>query len=805
MLSANGQASRSQFSDGLLDGSVRQNLPYTVTEHVYGGREESPPDSSNPKRLRVFFPLSLSERTTQWERGNDPLTVFTFTDNCDAHGSLLDYDTYGQLLSEIKIAVPRGRSFLLPTTADQPYLATHNISSYAQRDDAQVYIVDRPSGTTTFEVVNSGSASIFDLVKSIQSNSATQEIASRTVSFYDGGAFQPLSFGQIGNYGALVRTDTLVLTAGILQAVYGANVPPYFATSGAPIWTTDYPQEFRDLLPTLAGYTYHVGGSGSPYETGYYRSTDQRKYDFQDDPQGKGRGLLTGRRDPLGHDTTISLDSFALLPVTVTNSVSLTTQARYDYRVLQPSVLTDPNGNQTSYTFTPLGLLEKIFVAGKLGENVGDPTTAPSTQFTYTFIGTDSSGQPVPIADLGQPVSVLTVRRAHHATETDVPQPTRDQTIETVKFSDGFGRVLQTRAQAEDVIFDSVFPTSPVFGDAGLPTDQAQPAGDAVGQQALGGNSFVVVSGWQIYDNKGQVVEKYEPFFSVGWAYAQPSDSQQGQKAILYYDPRGHVIRTVNPDGSEQRVVYGVPGTIASPDLTNPDIFEPTPCEAYTYDANDNAGRTHPSSSTAYQQDWNTPSNIVIDALGRTVLTTERNKNKQADGSWSPIVQIRSTSSFDIRGNVLDVTDAMGRTAFTHAYDLANRPLAAQSIDAGVHLTVRDAANNIIEQRDSKEALILHGYDPQNRAIRVWARAASGQPVTLREKTVYGDDTVNSGLTPAQAVAANLLGQPYKHFDETGLLTFAIYDFKGNVLDKTRNVITESALLAPFTAPRPNG
>src|SRR5260221_5401570 len=252
MLSANGQASRSQFSDGLLDGSVRQNLPYTVTEHVYGGREESPPDSSNPKRLRVFFPLSLSERTTQWERGNDPLTVFTFTDNCDAHGSLLDYDTYGQLLSEIKIAVPRGRSFLLPTTADQPYLATHNISSYAQRDDAQVYIVDRPSGTTTFEVVNSGSASIFDLVKSIQSNSATQEIASRTVSFYDGGAFQPLSFGQIGNYGALVRTDTLVLTAGILQAVYGANVPPYFATSGAPIWTTDYPQEFRDLLPTLA-------------------------------------------------------------------------------------------------------------------------------------------------------------------------------------------------------------------------------------------------------------------------------------------------------------------------------------------------------------------------------------------------------------------------------------------------------------------------------------------------------------------------------------------------------------------------
>ncbi len=26
----------------------------------------------------------------------------------------------------------------------------------------------------------------------------------------------------------------------------------------------------------------------------------------------------------------------------------------------------------------------------------------------------------------------------------------------------------------------------------------------------------VVVSGWQVYDNKGRVVEQYEPFFSQG-------------------------------------------------------------------------------------------------------------------------------------------------------------------------------------------------------------------------------------------------------------------------------------------------
>jgi hypothetical protein len=559
-----------------LDGTARQDSPYTVTEHVYSAREEVAPNGSYPP---VFFPFLLSERTTQWERGNDPLTVFSFSDNCNANGQTLDYDAYGQSLSRISAAVPRGRTFQAAGTGP-PYLATQTVSTYAVPSTTATYIVDRVSSVAIYELVNDGTLSVFQFVRQVQSGQGSKNLFAHSVNFYDGTAFVGLAFGVVGSYGQLVRTNNLVLTNATLQAAYGANQPLYIIPTGTPVWTADYPQEFQNLLPACAGYTYQSGGAGTPYQTGYYRTTVWQKFDFQDNSVG-ARGLITAKQDALGHQTTIAYDEFSLLPVSVKDAAGLVNSATYDYRVFQPAQITDPNGNQTQYVFSPLGLLESIAIMGQPGQQVGDAPLAantaaiPSSTFAYTFF--DANGNPVADLNPPQPISVQTTRRVYHANQTSVPEPQRDQTITKVEFSDGLGRVLQTRMQAEEVIFDSASPNNPIFGDAGLPTDQSQPAGDAVGQQvAAGAAPFVVVSGWQIYDNKGRVVEKYEPFFSTGWTYVQPGDAQMGQKATMYYDPRGRLIQTVNPDGSEQCVVYGVPGTIAAPDLSNPAVFEPT-------------------------------------------------------------------------------------------------------------------------------------------------------------------------------------------------------------------------------------
>lgn len=751
-----------------LDGDVRQDRPYSVVECLYGLREESTPPLNSADQPRIFFAFAVAQRSTQWERGTEPQTRFTLTG---------DYDAYGQPRSQALIAVPRGRDFQVPAVGGEPYLATQTETTFAQRDDAQRYMIDRVARTTNYEIGNDGSPSMWGLIQAITTGAARRQIIGQKLNFYDGPEFQGLPFGQLGDYGALVRSEVLVFTREILQDGYrsDANVrgppeeSPYLVPDvPAPVWSADYPQEFRALAP-LAGYNFRLGGAGSEYAAGYFAAVERRQFDFHR-PGATRRGLVRATRDPLGHDTTIDYDNFDLLPTRAIDPAGLSAGAVYDYRVLHPAEVTGANGNRTACAFTPLGNLERVAVMGRAGHDVGDTIAAPGTRFEYDFLA---------FRHRRQPISVRTVRRVHHQSDIHVPLPARNETLESIDYSDGFGRLLQSRALAEDVRFGEAN-----FGDSNLPVDPAQAVGAAEGRVRAGGAPVgVVVTGWQTYDNKGRVVEKYEPFFDTGWDHAPPTATQNGQRATLFYDPLGRAVRTVAPDGSEQRTIYGQPV-----DLDNPDVITPTPWVITTYDPNDNAGRTHAADTGDYRRHWNTPTTAVLDTLGRPVQSILRN------GPNPAVDWFTTRSAYDIRGNLLTVTDALGRLSSSTVYDLVNNPLRGESLDGGVQRTVRDAAGNVVEGRDSKGALVLSAFDSIHRLIRVWARDGVGEPVTLRQYIIYADSG-EANLTPARLAAGYLLGKPHRHYDEAGLLTFEAYDFKGNLLSKTRGVISDAAML----------
>ncbi len=284
-----------------------------------------------------------------------------------------------------------------------------------------------------------------------------------------------------------------------------------------------------------------------------------------------------------------------------------------------------------------------------------------------------------------------------------------------------------------------------------------------------------------------------------------PQYLQQAKKVKMYYDPRGQVVRTVNPDSTEQWVVFGKPGNVTTlttnalgiPKPQNTTNGGPTPWESYTYDANDLGGRTHPVENAGSSGHWNTPSSSLLDPLGRTIRTVDRNGTTQTD-------EVVMQYQFDIRGNLKKVIDALGRTAFTHVYDLKPKSgeedqganiLKTTHIDSGTKTALFDTAYRPTELRDAKGALILHGYDQLNRPTRIWARDNAGEDVTLRQKLIYGDDVTDGPATPE---TTNHLGKLYEHYDEAGKVTLDEYDFKGNPLAKTRKVISDTELLSVF-------
>ena len=320
-------------------------------------------------------------------------------------------------------------------------------------------------------------------------------------------------------------------------------------------------------MPPLAGFTYHAAGAGSPFTTGYFAVAERRQYDFHD-PAATARGLVVATLDPLERRTEVSYDApYATLPLAVRQVVNagapapadaLVTRAEQNYRLLQPKAIIDVNGNRTEMTYSPLGLPAQTGLKGK-----SDPMRPegdlqrPSAAREYDFRA---------FVDRGQPISVRTRQRAHHDSEGDVPLPRRDEIVETRQYSDGFGRLLQSRMRDDDLRYgDGLFGG----GSAVLPAAQDEGTGGPVRgvRNPDAARQNVVVTGWKVYDNKGRVVEQYEPFFSSGWDYAPPSAAvlDAARKAAMFYDARGRVIRTVNPDGSEQRAVYGVPGTFAAP------------------------------------------------------------------------------------------------------------------------------------------------------------------------------------------------------------------------------------------------
>jgi hypothetical protein len=73
-------------------------------------------------------------------------------------------------------------------------------------------------------------------------------------------------------------------------------------------------------------------------------------------------------RDPFGNEVRVTYDVHDLAVVETRDPLENVATSEIDYRVLQPRVVTDPNGNRRAAAFDALGMVVGTAVMGKVDE-----------------------------------------------------------------------------------------------------------------------------------------------------------------------------------------------------------------------------------------------------------------------------------------------------------------------------------------------------------------------------------------------------------------------------------------------------
>lgn len=603
-----------------------------------------------------------------------------------------------------------------------------------------------------------------------------------------------LPLGTLESLALPGNTYKLAFTPGLLTLVYQRGGVALLSTPSTVMGS---------IGPDGGGYV-DLDGDGQwwiPSERAYFH-TDPNATSAQELTQAQQHFFLPRRfEDPFGNVDTVDYDDpHDLLVVRTTDALANTVASRNDYRVLKPVGMTDPNGNRTAVSFDALGLVVGTAVMGKTTENLGDslggftadlpqgqidgfydaddPHTvagpllaSASTRIVYDvarFYRTRTTFPNDP--SQWEPAFAATLERETHVSDLTGDQQTKIQI--SVSYSDGFGREIQKKVQAEP--------------------GPALEGGPTVNPRWVG-------SGWTIFNNKGKPVRKYEPFFSqlAVKGHQFEFDVQVGVSPILGYDPMERVVATLHPDHTYEKTVFDpwhqdtwdVNDTVlqADPkaDADVGDFFQRLPATDslptwYAQRSGGGLGASEQAAATKSAAHANTPTVSYFDTLGRMFLTVTDNG---AAGKYS------TRTVFDIQGNPLQVTDARGNAAMTTDFDLLKRPLHSKSDDAGERWTLQNVLGKPIRAWDSRGFQIRSLYDELHRPTHTFAQL-SPTPELLAERMVYVDRP-DSGWTLAQGQADNLRGKAYQSYDGAGVVTNRQYDFKGNLLGSSRQLAVD--------------
>jgi RHS repeat-associated protein len=752
------------------DGTDAADHPYSVSQRNYQVRRIQPIDGD---AHGVFFSHPLNALSLHYERGyRDPSTLaWTNDDPRISHELVLKVDLYGSVVRSAAVGYPRRAERRTSeeagsnrSLAEQSRLwVTLTERSFADRPNAtDWYRIGVPAEVKTNELTGLvvpavGAFTAADITASFAASTeipyeavATVGIERRVVecqrSFYyddypDLANFQradtPLPLGEITPRALPHQMYRQALTQGLVTQVYGANVSATVLENEGSL----VPQDGSWWAPS---------GRGVPDPARFYLTAEvidafRQPHSIEYDTHAL---LVIATTDPVGNRVTVQFQG-----------ADGTTENGNDYRVLAPRVICDPNQNRTQVTSDALGKVLEIFQMSSDGTD-GDTDVLPGVVFQYDLLAFQTSGQPV---------YAHTAKREVHRAGGDPFQldgtPTRLGWQHSRVYSDGAGREAMKKVQAEPG------PVPVLDADGRLALD---PSGAPETQNEI--NRWTG-TGRTVFDNKGNPVKKYEPFFSGNVDYEDDEVLVQwGVSPILRYDALGRLVRIDHPNQTISRVVFD-PWTQEAWDEND------TVLESQWYVARGSPDPQGPVPSDDDERSaWlaakhaKTPTVTHLDPLARAFLTIADNGVDSANNARNYPTRL----GLDIEGNQLLLTDARGVVTLAQVFDVLGRKIQTTRTDAGQSSTLFDATNKPIRAWDPRGYTVRYTHDALQRRTHVFVQLA-GDAETLCERVVYGE-------THPEAEARNLRARVYQTYDGAGAFTTARYEFKGNSAETSRRL-----------------
>ncbi len=653
----------------------------------------------------------------------------------------------------------------------------------------------------------------------------------------------PAPLGTLESRGLVYETYRLAMSAAFAQQVFvTGNTNPNAPAGAAALGTI-----LADTGSAVAGVFTNQGGGyvGSGGDNNFWVPSGRAIYcpvpPNPPDPPAQDAAtaattffLVQATRDPFGQYLRLGYDSYDIMLQRTEDALGAVVQGLGDYRVLLPFDVADPNGNHIQAAFDALGLVVATALMGKVTAGVGESgdtlaglnpnlpqatvdafiasanpaTLAPgllgtaTTRFLYD-LGRFSASQAASPGDPTQwkPVFVATLDREIHTAKLAPNQSSPVQI--SVSFSDGMGREIQKKGQAEPG-----------------PLDLTQANAPVVSPRWIG-------SGWVILNNKSQPVRRYEPFFSAVQDFEFAN--KVGVTATLFYDSLGRLVATLSPDNTWGKVVFNPWQQVSwdandtvlldpKADLDVGDLFALLPETDYLptwYQL-----RTNPASAAAAFPDpvmrgleldaatkaaahAGTPTTALFDVLGRHFLSVARNRGPVNGLTVDQFYATRT--QLDITGNAVAVTDALGRKVEACDYDQLKGKVHCLGMDGGERWLLGNVAGRSIRLWDGRGFMRAAAYDELQRPIGTYV-SGNGLVNVFAEKSVYGDSKVGG---PANPQAINCIGRLYQAFDGAGLiqnagtnpLTNALeaFDFRGNPVRGTRQLLQGYKLQADWS------